>query len=54
MMNVLEVNNPNNITELMREIKVDSYGIKIMLPKAITHLVRLSPVSNIAANILKQ
>lgn len=38
----------------MHEIKVDSYGIKIMLPKAITHLVRISALSNIVANILKQ
>jgi dihydropteroate synthase len=54
MMSVLEVGNPKNIEQLMRQIKVDSYGIKIMLPKAITHLVRLSSVSNITANILKQ
>jgi len=38
----------------MQDIGVDPYGIKIMLPKAITHLVRLKSVSNIAANILKQ
>lgn len=38
----------------MREIKVDPYGIKIMLPKAVSHLVRINSVSNIAANILKQ
>ncbi|MEI6632128.1 MAG: dihydropteroate synthase [bacterium] len=54
MMSVLEADNQKGIEQLMREIKVDSYGIKIMLPKAITHLVRLSPISNIAANILKQ
>jgi len=54
MMNVLEVGNPKNIEQLMRQIKVDSYGIKIMLPKAITHLIKLSSVSNITANILKQ
>jgi len=38
----------------MREIGVDPYGINIMVPKAITHLVRLPGLSNIAANILKQ
>ena len=38
----------------MREIKVDPYGIKIMLPKASSCLVRINSLSNIAANILKQ
>jgi len=38
----------------MQEIKVDPYGIKIMLPKGITHLIRLDSITNIAANILKQ
>jgi len=53
-MSILEAGNPKNIEQLMRQIRVDSYGIKIMLPKAITHLIRLNPISNIAANILKQ
>jgi len=38
----------------MQEIKVDPYGIKIMLPKTITHLVRVNSLSCIAANVLKQ
>ncbi|MFZ2602560.1 MAG: dihydropteroate synthase [Candidatus Omnitrophota bacterium] len=38
----------------MREIKVDPYGIKIMAPKALTFLIKINSVSNIAANILKQ
>ncbi len=38
----------------MRQIRVDSYGIKIMAPKAITHLIRVGSLSCIAANILKQ
>ncbi len=38
----------------MREIGVDPYGIKIMLPKASTFLIRANAVNNIAANILKQ
>jgi len=38
----------------MKDINVDGYGIKIMLPKAISHLVKLHSVSNITANILKQ
>lgn len=38
----------------MHEIGVDSYGAKIMLPKATTFLIRLNAINNIAANILKQ
>jgi dihydropteroate synthase len=38
----------------MQEIKVDPYGIKVMAPKAVTHLVRINSLSCIAANILKQ
>ena len=38
----------------MQEIQVDPYGIKVMLPKGINHLVRINSVSNIAANILKE
>ncbi len=54
MMRVLSVDNPKDLERLMQGIHVDSYGIKIMLPKAITHLVRINSLSNIAANILKQ
>jgi len=38
----------------MQDIKVDPYGIEIMLPKAVNHLVRINSISCIAANILKQ
>lgn len=38
----------------MQDIRVDPYGIKIMLPKGIDYLIRMHSVSNIAANILKQ
>ena len=38
----------------MKEIGVDPYGVKIMLPKACACLIRLSAVDNISANILKQ
>ncbi|MFA5145121.1 MAG: dihydropteroate synthase [Candidatus Omnitrophota bacterium] len=38
----------------MREIRVDPYGIEIMLPKAVPYLIKLDSVSNITANILKQ
>jgi dihydropteroate synthase len=38
----------------MQDIRVDSYGIGIMLAKANHYLVKLDAVSNISANILKQ
>lgn len=38
----------------MQDIHVDAYGIKIMVPKATTCIVRINSLSNIAANILKQ
>ena len=42
------------VNKIMREIGVDPYGVKIMLPKATTFLIRLTAINNIAANILKQ
>ena len=54
MIHILEASKQENLRQIMREIKVDPYGVKIMLPKAITHLIKISSVSNIAANILKQ
>jgi dihydropteroate synthase len=54
MLQILEINNPKNLKEIMRELKVSSYGIKIMFPKAISYLVRINSISCIAANILKQ
>ncbi len=53
-MRILQLHNPQEIKQLMQDIKVDPYGIKIMSPKAIPFLVRLDSVSNITANILKQ
>jgi dihydropteroate synthase len=53
-MRVLEASNQKDLKSIMQDIKVDPYGIKIMVPKAITHLVRMNSISNIAANILKQ
>jgi len=38
----------------MQDIKVDPYGIEIMLPKASTCLIKINSISNIAANIIKQ
>ena len=51
---MLSPKDSNEIKKIMREIKVDPYGIKIMSPKALPRLVRLNRISNIAANILKQ
>ena len=55
-MRVLEVklSRQQDIRELMRRIRVDAYGIKIMLPKAVSCLIKLDSISNIKANILKQ
>jgi len=53
-MRILQISNPKDLREIMQGIKVDDYGIKIMLPKAIHHLVRINSLSCIAANILKQ
>ena len=53
-MRVLEIPSLKDLSQIMQEIKVDPYGIKIMVPKAISHLVRINSVSNITANILKQ
>ena len=53
-MQILHINHPSDIKQTMLNIGVDPYGIKIMLPKAVTYLVRMNSVSNIAANILKQ
>lgn len=38
----------------MQDIRVDPYGIRIMLPKAISCVIKMDSVSNITANILKQ
>ena len=53
-MRILKPLNHKELKKLMQDIKVDPYGIKIMLPKAINHLVRINSLSCIAANILKQ
>jgi len=53
-MRILQSVRPGNLRKLMQEIRVDSYGIGIMLAKAEHYLIRLNIVSNISANILKQ
>lgn len=53
-MRIFRFNCSEEVREIMREIGVDPCGIKIMLPKANTFLIRANAVNNIAANILKQ
>ena len=53
-MRIFRFNCQNEIEKVMRDIGVDPYGIKIMLPKASSFLVRLNAISNISANIIKQ
>lgn len=53
-MRIFRYHNLEEIKKNLHEIGVDPYGAKIMLPKANTFLIRLTSVSNIAANILKQ
>ncbi|MFH1128655.1 MAG: dihydropteroate synthase [Candidatus Omnitrophota bacterium] len=53
-MRILQPKNHKELKKLMQNIKVDPYGIDIMLPKSIQRLVRVNSLSCIAANILKQ
>ncbi len=53
-MRILSLSGEKGLKELMREIKVDPYGIKIMLPKAQSYLLKINSLSGIASNILKQ
>jgi dihydropteroate synthase len=53
-MRILKISAQKEAECIMRQIGVDPYGIKIMLPKAISYAVLLKDVSSISANILKQ
>ncbi|MBI3991424.1 MAG: dihydropteroate synthase [Candidatus Omnitrophica bacterium] len=53
-MRILHPGNHKELRKMMQDIKVDPYGMEIMLPKATACLVRINSLSNIAANILKQ
>jgi|GEM_PF-131972 len=53
-MRILKINAKKEAESIMRKIGVDPYGIKIMLPKAISCAILLKDVSSISANILKQ
>lgn len=52
-MRILQLNN-KELVKSMQGIGVDPYGIKIMVPKAIEYVIKISSLSCIAANILKQ
>ena len=54
MMRVVNINNLTDIEGLMKQLKVDSYGIQIMAPKACRYLIKIDRLSPINANILKQ
>ncbi|MDD5109151.1 MAG: dihydropteroate synthase [Candidatus Omnitrophica bacterium] len=53
-MRIFTFSSKDEIEKIMGDIGVDPYGIKIMLPKAQTFLIRLNTVNSICANILKQ
>lgn len=53
-MRILQPSNHKELKKMMQDIKVDPYGVEIMLPKASACLVRINALSNITANILKQ
>jgi len=54
MIRIIESRRAQEIKQIMRDMQVDAYGIKIMLPKALSCLVKIAALSNISANILKQ
>jgi dihydropteroate synthase len=53
-MRIIHIDQPQDLKQIFHDIKVDPYGIQIMLPKALNYLLKLDSVSNIVANILKQ
>jgi dihydropteroate synthase len=54
MIRILQLSNQKHIKQVMQDIKVDPYGMEIMIPKAEHFLLRINGISNITANILKQ
>jgi dihydropteroate synthase len=53
-MRIIRVDNRDSLAQLMREIKVDPYGIEIMAPKALAYVIKINSLPSIQANILKQ
>lgn len=53
-MRILQLNRPQQIKQILKDIDVSSCGVRIMTPKAVNYLVKLDTVPYPAANILKQ
>jgi dihydropteroate synthase len=53
-MRILRFNCQKEVENIMHDIGVDPYGIKIMLPKTSAFLIRLNSIACVSANILKQ
>ncbi|MDD5465256.1 MAG: dihydropteroate synthase [Candidatus Omnitrophica bacterium] len=53
-MRIFRLASQNEAEKIMYDIGVDPYGIKIMLPKALSFAIRLNAINNVTANILKQ
>ncbi|MFA7653079.1 MAG: dihydropteroate synthase, partial [Candidatus Omnitrophota bacterium] len=53
-MRILSATKEKDLKQVMRDIQVDPYGIKVMLPKAQGYILKINALSNISANILKQ
>ncbi len=53
-MRILSISSQRDLKKLMQDINVDPYGVKIMLPKTQSYLLKINSLSNISANILKQ
>lgn len=53
-MRVVNISNIGDIENLMKQLKVDEYGIRIMAPKAYSYTVKINNLSPINANIIKQ
>ncbi|MFA5062520.1 MAG: dihydropteroate synthase [Candidatus Omnitrophota bacterium] len=53
-MRILSISKEKDLKRVMQEIGVDTYGIKIMLPKTQAYLAKVVSLNNVSANILKQ
>ena len=53
-MRILDIKEASDLKNIFKKLKVDPYGIKIMLPKAVPCLVYIDKLPHISANILKQ
>ncbi|MFA6384926.1 MAG: dihydropteroate synthase, partial [Candidatus Omnitrophota bacterium] len=51
---ILSIQSKQDLAEIFKDLKVDPYGIGIMVPKGMAYCVRLDGLSCVAANILKQ